>query len=50
MEAIVNQFTLLLGKLASSHVVWVLILLALLAAALAAGAPDGGVCPGIASC
>ena len=33
-------------KLSSPQVLWIIVLLCLMAAALAAGAPDGGWCPG----
>ncbi len=38
-----NEIT---SKLMSPQMLWVIILLCLVAAALAAGAPDGGWCPG----
>ena len=34
------------AKLTSPQMLWIIILLCLVAAALAAGAPDGGWCPG----
>ncbi|MBI5877272.1 MAG: hypothetical protein HZB53_06460 [Chloroflexi bacterium] len=45
-----NTLARLASYLSSPRLIWLLVLLGLLAAALAGGAPDGGLCPGIASC
>lgn len=39
-----NRLTLILAKLFEPRVIWLLMLLATLALALAAGAPEGGGC------
>ncbi len=46
-----NRLNLLVTRLyADSRLVWVLTLLAMMALAVAAGAPESGGCPGIPSC
>jgi hypothetical protein len=40
-----NRLNLLIAKFYSPRLAWLLILIALLAFALAAGAPDGSPCP-----
>jgi hypothetical protein len=45
-----NRLNLLLAQFTSPRLLWLLLLVTMLIFALAAGAPDGGICPGTGGC